>query len=335
MSRGASERAKELYPRTFVLNSIRALGPVLTGFTPFFKNVNHESNYAELVNVFNNPIEKGVGIVWPDLSLEELNRLQDSLLRDDITTRTFVPNNTQVRTMVLIPKDLLNLSGKERDDPARVMQHLHRLVLIGNRVQFINRERVIATPTGQEQHEISGTITDVCGNGVAGVTVRLRGPADFTERTATTNGLGAFNFGSLQALETYVVTPKLGDKDTFKPTDNSADSNGSGAQTFVLDRDIHRVDFIAQLDSYSITGKIQGEVTAGVKIVVNGQTEKTTATDGSFSISVPKDQVNSLKIKLTEEQEKILQASPAEIIVPQNCNKKDAVFNITKKKNTD
>jgi len=331
MSRGTSERAKELYPRTLALNSIRALGPVLTGFTPFLRNVNHRSNFAEGVNIFSNPFEKGVEIVWPDLSLEELNRLQDSVLRDDITTRTVVPNNTQVRTLVLIPKDLLNLSGTERDDPAKVMQHLGRLVLIGNRVQFINRERVVAIPTGQEQHEISGTIADACGNGVPGVTVRLRGPADFSERTATTNELGEFNFGNLRAFQTYVVTPKLGDKDTFKPTINSADPTGSGTQTFVLDHDLHRVDFIAQLDSYSITGRVRGDLAGGVKIILNGQTEKTTATDGSFSLDVPKDQVNSVKVKLSDEQKKAFEVSPAEIVVPQNCNKKDALFTITKK----
>jgi hypothetical protein len=135
----------------------------------------------------------------------------------------------------------------------------------------------------------------------------------------------------LRAFETYVVTPKLGDKDTFKPTINSADPTGSGTQTFVLDHDLHRVDFIAQLDSYSITGRVRGDLAGGVKIILNGQTEKTTATDGSFSLDVPKDQVNSVKVKLSDEQKKAFEVSPAEIVVPQNCNKKDALFTITKK----
>jgi hypothetical protein len=257
MARGSSERAKQLYPRNLALNTIRALGPVLVGFTPFFHNIGHRSNFTEGINIFSNPVEKAFDLIVPDLSIEELNRLQDAIIRDDNMTRTVIPNNTQARTVVLVAKDLLGLTKEQgRDVPLRVMQALGSLVLVGQKVQYLNRERVVAQPATKAEYGISGKIIDECNNGIPGVTLNLTGPADFPQRSVKTNEDGRFSFGLIPSSDKYVVTPKLGDNDKFIPTNGSTDPKDSGQQAFTLDEDKIKTDFTAKLEKYSVSGRI-------------------------------------------------------------------------------
>jgi len=329
MARGSFERTRDLYPRSFVLNGIRALGPILVGFNPFFHNLSHSANFSQGVNIFSDPIEKGIDLFWPDLTIGEMNRLQDALLRDDVTTRTVVPNNTQVRTVVLIPKDLLalqkNVAGG-RDDPATVMRQLGHLVLIGNRIQFLNRERIVALPANAGEFMISGRITDACDNGVKDVAVSLQGPADFAGKTATTDANGAYSFTRIPSNEKYIVNPKSDDA-TFIIDK----TRGLGLQTFTLDED-KQVNFTATLNTYTITGKVTGNDLKKVQVILNDKPDsaKDLQPDGSYSFTnAPKNTPNKVSVKLPDDKKKWKVLPGADLSLDANCNEKHVDFSIS------
>lgn len=86
--------------RGYVIAALGTAGAIGTGALPFFHNVGHKANFATWVNIVSNPLQKGFELLVPDLTVAELNRLDDQVLRDNVV----IPNNTQVRTVVLIPK---------------------------------------------------------------------------------------------------------------------------------------------------------------------------------------------------------------------------------------
>ena len=145
MTRGSIEHGQFLSFRNLGLNVIRTAGPILTGFLPFFHNMNHQTNFSIGINILNNPIEKGFEILVPDETIVQMQRLDDDMLRDGM----IVPNNRQIRTRVFIPKDILKLQGDLRDDPVTVTQALGELYLIGDTIQFINRISVTSTASGE------------------------------------------------------------------------------------------------------------------------------------------------------------------------------------------
>lgn len=335
VARASGERARALYPRNLILNTIRAFGPFLTGFTSFFHNINRRSNFSEAVNIFSNPLEKGIELVIPDLSIDELNRLQDQLIRDDITTRTVIPNNTQVRTMVLVPKRFVNVEG-DRDDPKTVMKALGSLVLRGTKVEYLNRLRVVAMPAEGNEFSISGQITDGCNNGLAGVTVTLTGGAgDFNERSATTDSEGNYSFDDVPSGAKYTVIPKFNDL-TFKPARGSRDSIGSEQQSFILDQRVTNVDFETTQEEYTISGKVTGvdaSKTSTVNVVVKRGTETVgdpvaINEDGTYSVSVAAGKEYTVTVPDTDDYS-FTPASGTSVSL--KCDKKDLNFKATPK----
>lgn len=170
LTRGTLEKGQEVGVRNKTINIIKAMGPVLTGITPFFSSMNRK-DFAEGVNIFSNPFEKGAELVFPDTTIGQLRRLDDQTLRDNLV----ISNNTQIVSKVFVPKKLLALSEprtlpkttdqgsseykqyiKElndydnyrmnKDQPAWIMKALGELVLIGDKIQHINRVRLNAPP---------------------------------------------------------------------------------------------------------------------------------------------------------------------------------------------
>jgi hypothetical protein len=177
LTRGSLESRHLLYPRSFILSTITALGPIFTGFTPFFHNINHRGNFTEAINIFSNPLEKGLEMAWPDPREAQRNRFDDQILRDGL----IVSNNTSTRTMVFFPKTLLkpyldvvavekickrrfpgdvDLSSckktlvKEFDktystwknNPRAVIDKLGKLILVGDIISATNRITVTSGP---------------------------------------------------------------------------------------------------------------------------------------------------------------------------------------------
>jgi hypothetical protein len=145
MTRGSVEHGQFWDMRNLSLNFIRSLGPVLTGFTPYFRAINRQRNYSNAIDIFSNPFEKGFQIAFPDETIRQLQRLDDQILRDGV----IIPNNRQYRTRAFIPKELLGLEKKLKDDPLVVTQALGTLVLIGDKIQFVNRVSVSSAPSGE------------------------------------------------------------------------------------------------------------------------------------------------------------------------------------------
>ena len=155
MARGTLEKGQEVGVRNTVINIIKTLGPIGTGFTPFFHGPldSHRTNFSQGINIFSNPFEKGAELVFPDTTIRELDRLDDQTLRDGL----IIKNNTQLRTVVFIPKELFGpnkvsmpmgrnffLTKESKKDPQQVMSALGELVLVGDRIQYLNRIQVIS-----------------------------------------------------------------------------------------------------------------------------------------------------------------------------------------------
>jgi hypothetical protein len=248
VARASLQRRQQLSLRNMTLNILKALGPVLTGFTPFFHNVNHTNNFVEGINILSSPVEKGFELVWPDLTLGQLANLEDQSLRDNAITRTVVKNNTQVRFVVFVPKNLINYSKEDkwwRDHPLEVMKRLGRMILVGDQVEHINRVRVVSSAETGAAFSISGRVTDPCSEGVEGATVTLNQAGGFSS-TDTTDEDGNYKFDNVPSGLTYTVTASKTDT-TFSSTSGT---------NFTLHGNRSNVDFSTTQASFTVKGQV-------------------------------------------------------------------------------
>ncbi|HWN08768.1 MAG TPA: carboxypeptidase regulatory-like domain-containing protein [Pyrinomonadaceae bacterium] len=123
-------------------------------------------------------------------------------------------------------------------------------------------------------HEIAGRVTDVNGNGLAGVSVSLSGSETANFMTGAD---GIYSFGNLPANGTYTVRPQKTSY-AFSP----------GSRTFSnLDAD-QTLDFEATFVTYSIGGILvdaNGSPLPGLTVTLTGAQSATTQSDnmGTFS----------------------------------------------------
>jgi hypothetical protein len=101
--RSSTEREQLAGARAYVLSIAEAVALFGAGVTPFFKNVGHQATYSTAVSVFGNPVIKGMNSVWPDLTIPDLNRLDNLALHDN----AIVANNSQTKTVVFIDRKIL------------------------------------------------------------------------------------------------------------------------------------------------------------------------------------------------------------------------------------
>jgi methionine-rich copper-binding protein CopC len=165
ITRGSLEARHLQHPRTLTLSIITALGPVLTGFLPFFHQINRRANFSEGVNILSNPLEKGLELVWPDPRPLQRERFEDQVLRDGMVIR----NNTQARTLAFFPKELLKLPEhfeskadykKWRDNPREIRERLGKLVIIGDQIDFVNRVSFVANTSPIDASPIIAVISE-------------------------------------------------------------------------------------------------------------------------------------------------------------------------------
>lgn len=221
--RGSMEGLGEYSHRKITLAILKNLPAAVSAFLPFFHATNRKANFSTVINLIN-PFEKGLEDSWPDLLPTRLDRLADQTYRDDVSTKTIIPNNVQARIITFVPKRLVCPDKKTctplanptdpHPDPNNdqdVMRALGNLVIVGQQIEHVNRVRVVSTPFGSSltDHSISGRITDACNVGVAGVTLTLSGGGDFFDRPTTTDADGSYKFANIPDGRTYTVKPQL------------------------------------------------------------------------------------------------------------------------------
>lgn len=103
MTRAMLEVGQLMNPRGFVIQGMSAASLIAAGVLPFYHNAGHKANFASAVALFSDPLSKGLQLLWPDLTIGELNRLDDQMLHDGM----LISNNTQVRTVVFVPKSVV------------------------------------------------------------------------------------------------------------------------------------------------------------------------------------------------------------------------------------
>jgi hypothetical protein len=129
---GSLARRKLTHPRTLTLAAADVLGTVMTGFNPFFHNLNHAKNFSQWIDIVSNPIAKGIDKVWKDSYVDEVARLENDVLRDG----KIILKGDAFKTKIFFPKKALfpNMDGKSHpdlNDIAKVRAALGKLVIMG------------------------------------------------------------------------------------------------------------------------------------------------------------------------------------------------------------
>ena len=97
---GSLARRKLTHPRTMTLAIIDAAGSLLTGFNPFFHNLNHAVNYSQFIDILSNPLAKGLEKAWKDPYPDELARFEQDVLHDE----KMIKANDTLKTKIFVPK---------------------------------------------------------------------------------------------------------------------------------------------------------------------------------------------------------------------------------------
>ncbi len=171
--RGTVEREQFVGTRAVVVNLVKAAGPILVGVGGAYFPATDSFNRA--TEIFVSPFEKGLELVYPDLTTNHLISLDNRALRDGAV----IPNNSAIRINAFISRELVQcgfprhwyslstrtshfdwdcrpgdtrLPYAQNFRPADVVAHLGRIVLIGQPIQYLNRIRVVQDEDKQEAH---------------------------------------------------------------------------------------------------------------------------------------------------------------------------------------
>jgi hypothetical protein len=168
-SRSVLQAGQGTTGRNLVYNITKSLGLIMASFTPYFHNPNSSSKWSTGAAIVSGAFVQTIDLVAPDLTIRELNNLDDQSFRDG----KLIPNNTQVRMIVFVDKELIAGSMKERctelltvnskapsdselkkctnsEDPTIIKVLLGDLVLVGDAVDYLQRVVVDTSVTSQE-----------------------------------------------------------------------------------------------------------------------------------------------------------------------------------------
>jgi hypothetical protein len=146
--RGSIEYEQLYGRRALTLNLITGIGTFVSGFIPFFHALGPKANFSSFSSILNGQLKEGFGIAAPDLTVSQLNRLENVSLRDGLT----IPNNRSAKTIVFFPRKVLNLTDAEKkiiDNGSLypLMDKLGELSIVGKPlIAFKNREIVARRP---------------------------------------------------------------------------------------------------------------------------------------------------------------------------------------------
>lgn len=208
--------------RNLLYNGIGATGLLMASFTPYFHNSHNVARWSTGAAIVSGAFTSAIGLVAPDLTLRELNNLDDQSLRDG----KIINNNTQAPPFDIFidQRDavpLLNAlftkykakwttpdAGQEETlglmkkcvqhhgkdcDPAIVKKAIGSLVLVGSKIDYLERIVVDSSVTSQEVQVPSVSNVDqlsVIADGTQ-QTLELKGTnlSGLTEATSTDAGV--------------------------------------------------------------------------------------------------------------------------------------------------
>lgn len=194
--------------RNLIYNITKSLGLIMASFTPYFHNANSSSKWSTGAAIVSGAFVQTIDLVAPDLTVRELNNLDDQSFRDG----KLIPNNTQVRMIVFVDKELIAGTMKERctelltvkstlpsdveikkctnsQDPTIIKVLLGDLVLVGDSVDYLQRVVVDTSVTSQE---------------VAPAVAINASSADSTSKLVTLGGAGLDGITSISVDGTVV-----------------------------------------------------------------------------------------------------------------------------------
>ncbi len=148
--RGTIEKEQVFGKRAKTLGLLTGVGTLSTGFLPFFRAANPKANFSTLTSVLNGQFKEGFNLAVPDLTVRQLNRLENQVMHDELT----ISNNGQERTVIFVPKglfDRLDESGKKIEKrimlPAEVTRRLGELILVGRPLLYFEDRQIVVAKT--------------------------------------------------------------------------------------------------------------------------------------------------------------------------------------------
>lgn len=299
-TRGTLEKEQQIGIRASVVNAVKALGTLYSGFLPFWHMPNRKANANLAGEILNGPFERGLEIVFPDLTTAQLTRLDDQTLRDGL----IVKNNSQIVTLVWIAKKTLNLSnhtGPEeqaylnrlipdpsnlnnkipatqrsdvknwRDDPQYVNWKLGEMVLVGQQITYINRVQVISTTEGSPvtpPPSVTGLNIQSAKQGEQGKEIVFSGDFLIAPSIAGPTGIEFPSSNITVDKNSHIVRAKMNVSETIEPGTYNLTVTTEGGQkvvAFRIDPAPPKIDAIAPL-SIKPTDKDQD-----VKVTITGK----------------------------------------------------------------
>jgi hypothetical protein len=140
---GSMTKRKLTHPRAMTLAIIDGVGTLMTGFNPFFHDLNHKANYSTFIDIVSNPLAKGLAMGWKDPYPDELANFEANVLKDD---KILSDSDTPFKTTIFYPKRLLKKKVKDPDDLDVVRQMLGSLVVYAFKIEPGASREVSRTP---------------------------------------------------------------------------------------------------------------------------------------------------------------------------------------------
>lgn len=334
VGRSTIEREQEVGSRALIVNSIKAIGPIMSGGSAFFFNTGALARWSGVNAIISGPFEKGVELVFPDKTVRQLNALDNRALRDSVV----IPNNISQRILVFMSRELVEchkgqtgngcawsannpsygrLEQKKNFDPLEVMRRLGTLAIVGKKIQYLNRVRIVSTPQpivspppvaqpsselnvaqGEQNKAFSLTGTGLRGAGVAleaGVSkLKITDVAPNADGTHVDFKASADTDCPPKKYKLYVATPT--GTQTLEITvtaqapkpDKSTDAKANPAPAFLTQGDSKK--------AVAISGVFLDNVTASI---INADAKKITKIDTSSPAPGDGKQSQTLTLTLT------------------------------------
>jgi hypothetical protein len=178
--------------RNILVNGTGGLGVLMASFSPFFHSAWNAARWSAGYGIVGTTLPKVIGTVVPDLTVAELQNLDDESFRDGV----LIPNNTEIRTMVYLERrdlegvgaasyeywcgrvydshaDEIGKCKKSKDDPTAVKLALGDIVIVGDQLDFLQRIVVDPNVTSQ-QVTAPGQISNIAAT-TSAITVTFNG----------------------------------------------------------------------------------------------------------------------------------------------------------------